>query len=322
MSDQITRLTKTDLEAIEARIGHEMAALGAPPTLEEVRAEGYQENTSLNRALDWIAGAGRVVTLLTAEFVQAFAALGLALVFIILEAERINAGVIALGQHQQQAALIALAFTVGNAVLPIYRLRNARGQAQLQRTKSTVRGYLAAFWRRLVFKPTAYAVDHYDNPTLGIMEGAVTWATLFLAFYAVLGPMLARYESLPWYSAAGALVMQSSFTQMLGLLAGALLAVGGVFGVQSISHEIGVRTLTDQPPRLTDVLEARRVDYESRRADLRQRVTYEFMAAKLADDARKKAERAPQGMQAAFLAAQHPTSTSNGNGNHHAADEG
>lgn len=315
---QQTRLTATDLKAIEARIALETSALGAPPSIEELEAEGYNEHRTLNAALDFISGAGRVITLFIAEFIQAFAAIALAVVFIALEAERITSGVIALGQHQEQAILIAIAFTVANAVLPIYRLRNVRGQTSLTRVHWTVRGHLGAFWRRLTAQPQAYEVDVYDNPTLGFAEAAITWATLFLAFYAVLGVQLVDYEGLAWYQAIGAVMTQSTLTEMLGLAAGALLAFGGVFGVQSISHEIGVRTITDQPQRLSAMLEQRRSDHSAQIAAIRERITAEHMAAKIADEQRKTAAK-KETVEAApvtdFLSPVGTLPTRNGNGN-------
>jgi hypothetical protein len=307
MTDHVqTRLTKSDLSAIETRVQADMAALGIEhePTLADLQAQGYTENRAMNAALDWISSAGRVMTLFIAEFIQAFAAIALAVVFIALEAERITSGVIALGQHQEQAILIAIAFTVANTVTPIYRLRNLRGQSKITRYRWTARGHLAAFWRRLTAQPQAYEVDVYDNPTLAFAEAAITWATLFLAFYAVLGVQLEQYQGEAWYTAIGAVFTQSSLNEMMGLAAGALLAFGGVFGVQSIAHEIGVRTLTDQPDRLSDLLEQRKVERQAQITAIRERAIADHMAAKVADDQRKR------GVMVA----------SNGNGHHEDED--
>lgn len=316
MTDQHvqTRLNKTDLSAIEARVAADMAALGitAEPTIADLQAEGHTENRAMNAALNWISSAGRVITLFIAEFIQAFAAIALAVVFIALEAERITSGVIALGQHQEQAVLIALAFTVANVVTPIYRLRNLRGRSSITRHNWTVRGHLAAFWRRLTAQPQAYEVDVYDNPTLALAEAAITWATLFLAFYAVLGVQLEQYQDEAWYSALGSVVTQSNLTEMMGLGAGALLAFGGVFGVQSIAHEIGVRTLTDQPTRLSDLLDARKAERQAVIAEIRERAVAEHMAAKVADEQRKKGSKPS--------ANGHKNGNGNGNGHHEDTD--
>jgi hypothetical protein len=308
MTDQVqTRLTKSDLSAIETRVQADMAALGIEhePTIADLQEQGYTENRAMNAALEWISSAGRVITLFIAEFIQAFAAIALAVVFIALEAERITSGVIALGQHQEQAILIAIAFCVANLVTPIYRLRNLRGQTKITRYRWTVRGHLAAFWRRLTAQPQAYEVDVYDNPTLAFAEAAITWATLFLAFYAVLGVQLKAYESEAWYSAIGKVITESSLTEMMGLAAGAILAFGGVFGVQSIAHEIGVRTLTDQPTRLSDLLEQRKAERQAQIAAIRERAIADHMAAKIQDDQRKRGVPV----------------TGNGHSNGHRADE-
>jgi hypothetical protein len=306
-----TRLKKADLTAIEAQVQMDMAAMGIDhePTIADLQAEGYTENRTMNAALAWISGAGRVITLFIAEFIQAFAAIALAVVFIALEAERITSGVVALGQHQEQAVLIAVAFTVANVVTPIYRLRNLRGRASITRHKWTVRGHLAAFWRKLTAQPQAYEVDVYDNPTLSLAEAAITWATLFLAFYAVLGPQLEAYQGETWYSAIGAIFTRSSLTEMMGLAAGALLAFGGVFGVQSIAHEIGVRTLTDQPARLSDLLEQRKAERLAQIEAIRERAKADYMAAKIADE-----QRAKGGVSVAS------NGHTNGNGHHEETD--
>src|SRR5690606_13410817 len=81
---------------------------------------------------------------------------------------------------------------------------------------------------------------------------------------------------------------ESSITEILGLLAGLLLSVGGVFGVQSISHELACRRLTDKPRRLSDVLSARRADHAARVDQVREEVRQRYMAAKLADQERKE----------------------------------
>lgn len=287
-----TRPTLADQKAIAALVEIEVAMLGSLPTLESLQVEGYSENKRLNAVLDWISGAGRVVTLLIAELIQAFTAIALAVVFITLEAERIQSGVLALGQHTNQAALIAVAFTVANSVLPIYRLRKARGRTSLTREHWTVRGKVMSFWRRLAALPQTYEVDVFDNPTLALTEAAITWATLFLAFYSVLSPLLQAHEDQVWYVAIGAIITQSSLTQMIGLLAGLLLAFGGVFGVQSISHEIGVRTLIDKPKRLLDILEERRLERDAHIASIYERVKAEYTAGKIADAERKAAFQA------------------------------
>lgn len=317
MSDKITRLTKADLESIEREV--EQLA-GSVPTADDLVAEGMTESTWLNAALDIIEGAGRVLTLAIVELVAAFGAPVLAFLLVLLESDRVYHGVLSLGQHADQALLVAVVLTAMNAVLPIYHLRNVTGSDLLTRSRWTVRGYLESFWRRLTARPQAYDVDVYSNPALAIAESTITWATLFLAFYAVMGPMLEQYESTVWYLALWALGTESSITEILGLLAGLLLSVGGVFGVQSISHELACRRLTDKPKRLVDTLSERRADHARRVDQVREDVRQRYMAAKLADQERK--ETAPFGSTAPTRAAHVATvpmpvsngHTANGNG--------
>lgn len=286
-----TRLSKADLQAINARVQSETADL-EPPTIESLRSQGYEDNTRLNGALDFISGSGRVLTLATAEFIQAFAALVLMIVFGLLEAERIRTGSIALGQEPEKATLLAIAFTAANVIMPIYRLRNVRGQTHLERTRWTLRGALEAVYGRLFLKPSVQTHHVNHNTTLAIMESSVTWATLFLATYAVLGQQLANYADLVWYQAIFALVGQSSIVDVLQLVAGLLIAVGGVFGVQTIAHEIGVRTLVDQPQRLTDTLAEKQREYQATLEAIRHRVTEEHQQGKIADAQRRQQQKA------------------------------
>jgi hypothetical protein len=147
-------LTPAELERVEAEIALELTALGSPPTLAELReglgspptistlrAAGHSENTSLLAVIDFISGTGRVLTLLTAEVIQALAAIIIAIVFAVLEFQRVLNGAVALGQVNDQAALIAFAVVTANVVHPIYSLRDLRGQQRLTVTHHTLRGY-------------------------------------------------------------------------------------------------------------------------------------------------------------------------------------
>lgn len=380
MSEHHARLTKTDLTAIDARYSAELAALdeqqqaeqealqnaaqadmealkrarverlealGTPPTLEDLRAEGFTESGWLNKLLAAIEGAGYAFTLAIAQFLQSFGALGLAVAFILLEASRVVEGARALGQDSAAVVTIAGALTFANFVLPIYRLRNVKGQDKLLMTRQTLRGQLEAFWRRLAGKPQAYEVDVYHNPTLHLAEMGLTWATLFFAFYATLAPSLAAFPNLVWHQQLTAIFGQSSAPELLKILAGALMAVGGVFGVQSISHEIGVRTLEERPTlsavlkqrraqrqaevervnaAYRDALEraqaeaaamtaARRDEYLKQRAALRERVTVEYTRAKAHETAAKamKVDEALEGDASPFL--DMPAASMNGHSN-------
>ncbi len=276
MTEPIIRLTRADLEAIE----YETRQLaGETPTIETLTAEGLKENRWFNGALDTIASAGRVVTLLIAELIQSLAALIIAVVFAVLEYFRVMHGAAALGQANEQAALIAVAVVTANLVHPIYSLRQVRGQQQLTIVKMTGAGYLEAFWRRLTGKPITEQVDLYHNPTLHMAAAVITWSTVLLAVYDILSPLLTQ-------------LFTGTYTRplpimLIELVMGLGLSVAGVFFLQSAAHEIGVRTLTDQPKRLTDVLESRRAAHVDRADVIREEVRARFMAAKLAEQERK-----------------------------------
>ncbi len=288
-NDLLTRLSakeRDDLRVwtekeIQTRLGHE-------PTLADVQPDWGQR--VLSSILEFIAATGRVITLLAAETAQAIAALALVIVFALLEAERIQTGARQLQQSPEQAALIAFAFVVANVVMPIYRLRNVRGAGKLTRTYRTLRGAVNAFGKRLFALPQTYEVDLHDNPTLRAAEAAITWATLGLAFFAVLGPTFNAYGSLPWYEAIGRIFSESTLNTAIGLISGLFLSFGGVFMLQSISHEIGVRTLTDMPERRSDLLQRRRQEYRRQADAIREDLWERYMAAKLADQERKRQE--------------------------------
>lgn len=276
---ELTRLTKSDLTAIEYEV---QALAGPPPSLDTLRNEGYRENRLVLGALDAIAGAGRVVTLLIAEAIQAGAALIIMAVFAVLEYWRVWHGAAALGQPDNQAALIAFAVVTANVVHPIYALRQLRGKDQHYVTRMTGRGYLEAFWRRLAGRPSVEKVDHFHNPTLHIAAAVITWSTVTLAVYDILGPLLSEI-------ATGVFTRPPLLIGM-ELLMGLGLSIAGVFFLQSAAHEIGVRTLTDQPDRLTSVLEQQQADYAAQIGVLREHVQGRYMAAKLADKERAAAE--------------------------------
>ncbi len=276
----LTRLNKTDIQAIEYEV---QALAGQPPSLDTLYAEGHTEQRWLNRLLDVIAGYGRVMTLLIAEFIQAGAALIIGVVFALLEYWRVLHGAEALGQPRDQAALIAVAVVVANVVHPIYALRQLRGQSSLHITKMTGRGYFEEFWRRLWGKPVVESVDLYHNPTLHVAAAVITWSTVVLAVYDILGPLLSQ-------------VATGTFTRppiLIGMefIMGLGLSIAGVFFLQSAAHEIGVRTLTDQPQRLVVLLDQRRAEHEARVEAIRAEVRERYIASKIADAERKAADQ-------------------------------
>lgn len=267
-----TRLNKTDLQAIDMRV---LAEAGAAPTIESLRREGFHEDRALNALIDLIGGAGRTLTLLIAELIQAGAALIICVVFALLEYQRVYHGAVALGQADQAAKLIAIAIVAANVVHPIYRLRQLRGQARLQITHQTLRGGLEALWKRLVGKPRADTADLYHNPTLHSAATVITVSTILLAVYDILSPLLNQIFTGTAARPLPILIIEFAM--------GLCLSVAGVFFLQSAAHEIGVRTLTDQPKRLTAILESRQREYEDKIAVIRERIIDEHMRAKVED---------------------------------------
>jgi len=272
---QQTRLTKTDLRAIEFE-AQQMA--GEPPTLQSLRAAGYRESTWQIYALRWIADTGRVMTLLIAETIQAGAALAIGAVFAALEYQRVYNGALALGQPDGQAALIAAAVVTANIITPIYALRGLRGHDHLEIVRRTGRGFLEAFWQRLVGRPRADRVDLYHNPALTVAAAVITWSTILLAVYDLLRPLLEELLT--------GVYTRPAPIAALELLMGLGLSVAGVFFLQSAAHEIGVRTLTDQPSRLIDLLEQHQVAYAERLDQAREDARRRYIQAKLEDQER------------------------------------
>jgi hypothetical protein len=271
------RLTKTDLNAIEA----ETAMLaGVAPSAEQLRAAGVGGAERINAALDTISATGRLVTLMIAETIQAAAALVIAVVFAVLEYYRVQHGALALGQSHSQAVLIAAAVVTANIVHPIYSLRQIRGQTSVMVRRSTLRGALSAWWRRLAGRPVVESVDLYHNPTLHIAAAVITWSTIVLAVYDIVGPLVSEF-------ATGQL-SRPLIIALMELLMGLGLSVSGVFFLQSAAHEIGVRTQTDQPQRLADVLAQRTAEHQARVEAIRVDVRERYAAAKLAELERKQ----------------------------------
>lgn len=325
MSQQ-TRLTKSDIAAIEARYQAELTALPAPPTLDElarvevyglgaaptvesVKALGYSDNRVLTGTLEAIAGAGRVVTLVIAETIQSGAALIIGVVFAVLEYWRVFHGAQALGQADQQAALIAVAVVVANVVHPIYRLRQLRGKPYHEARRMTGRGLLAGAWTRLTGAPVVErrAWDH--NPVLDLAAVIITLTTVFLAVYDLIAPLLT--------SIITGTATKPGVILAVELIMGLGLSLAGVLFLQAAAHEIGVRVVTDQPRRVSDVLAERRATYDTARAaaveraraeydrraeehqnaiqTMRRQITADYTAGKLADEARKRGENVPFG---------------------------
>lgn len=294
------KLTKTDLASIQLEVD---ARVGQKPTAELLDSGiGW-----LQWSLEAINGAGRVLTLLTAEMVQALAALIIAVVFALLEFQRVHHGAMALGQPDAQAALIAFAVVTANIVHPIYALRELRGKENISVTVGTLRGALAAFGKRIIGEPVTKEVDAFHNPTLHVAAAVITWSTVLLAVYDILGPLLAEL-----FSEAG--LQRPVMIALVELVAGLGLSIAGVFFLQSAAHEIGVRTLTDAPETADQRLQHAVGDWQARREAVWNEVQQRFLESK-----DKAAPPAPFGSTAPIpdAAAFTPTIAHvNGNGGH------
>lgn len=342
--DNLTRLTKTDLETIEARVQaeaaavaaapdyehyltQEMRAVGPMPTIDRLKAEGHTEQRWLISLLDFIGGAGRVLTLLIAETIQSGAALIIGVVFAVLEYWRVFHGAEALGQVADQASLIAFAVVVANVVHPIYRLRAMQGTEYHEAVQWTLRGAAAAVWHRITGRPQTEQRAWNHNPVLDIAAVVITLTTVFLAVYDLIAPLLTSILTGTADQPMLILVMQ--------LVMGLGLSLAGVFFLQAAAHEIGVRTLTDQPVRLADIADKRKAGWQVSYADaqhraqeahqqaqeahqqalveIRERITREHMAGKIADQQRRAALRASDEN---FTPAAVPVSRNGSNGRH------
>lgn len=295
------QLKKSELAAIRAEV---YAKIGDKPTADTIATK---DAGNLKSVLDWITGAGRVVTLLTAETVQALAALIIAIVFAVLEFQRVQHGAEALGQEEGQAALIAFAVVTANVVHPIYALRELRGQPHLTITVGTLRGSIRAFWRRINGEPVVKEVDSFHNPTLHVAAAVITWATVLLAVYDILGPLM---EEL--FSPDG--LQRPAPIAVVELLAGLGLSIAGVFFLQSAAHEIGVRTITDAPISDGVLLQRAQDEYQRRFDETWAAVESRYLESK---DKAAAAAPVPFGSQAPTPDGPKSTLTSehvNGNG--------
>lgn len=270
-----TKLTKNELKAIEDEV---LLLIGDPPTVETLRDQGITQNDTLIAVLDGIQSFGRVTTLMVAEVLQSAAALIIGVVFALMEYQRVLAGATALGQSGDKASLIAFAVVTANVIHPIYSLRALRGKRELIIKQPTLRGYLESFWARLVGKPATEQVDLYHNPTLHVAAAVITWSTVLLAVYDILAPLITQILTNT--------LTRPALIAVIELAMGLGLSIAGVFFLQSASHEIGVRTLVDQPQRIADVLDQKIRAYEQQRNELRESVRTRVMSAKVEDTTR------------------------------------
>ncbi|MCA0453424.1 MAG: hypothetical protein LCI00_05575 [Chloroflexi bacterium] len=287
-----TRLTATELKAVETQVELEVdQLLGTPPTLESLKAVGYEEEKWLINMLRFIRGAGRASKLVITQILETAAAPIIAILFGLLEFQRVQHGAQALGQSADSAQLVALAVVSANIIHPIYALGTLRGQTSYAVSSPTLRGYLSAFGRRLWGKPTLREVDWQYNPTLHMAAQIITWTTILLAVYDLLEPLITAVVT--GHTTKPAVVLVIEFTMGLGL------SLAGVLFVQSAAHNLGMVMLSEDPKRLTDLLTEKMNEYDQEKIAIYERVYAANMEAKIADKERQKADKtASEGIEA------------------------
>lgn len=252
-TDNKTRLSDSDLQRIDA-----------------IAAAEIEARPDDNHRLETIQNAGNAAILIAAETIQAAAVWVVLVMFALLEGERIHAGALALGQTPLAGWVLAIAFVSGNIILPIYSLRNIRGERLI--INWTLRGGIVAVLRWCVGEPQSQVVDAGHNPTLSAAKWLVTAATILLALAAVLGPSLENYPAMPYHVAVFEIIRNATITEFLDLAGGVFLSLGGVVMLQSISHEIGIRAAASRPETAGEIW---------------QRTKDDYMAAKIADTQRR-----------------------------------
>lgn len=242
------------LTDFDSELRREMARIGPRPSLDSLRQAGQRENQWLTSTLDLLSGIGRIFTLMVAEFIRSAAALVIAIVFALLEYWRVYHGASALGQMPEQAGLIAVAAVTANIIHPIYAVYARRDQGDLIVRRPTLRGWLAGLWRWITSKPEERTENTYHNPVLGLAARVITWSTVLLAIYDVLGPLLTQIFT--------GNITRPTPIMALELLMGLGLSLAGVFFLQAAAHEIGVRAILDQPARLAEQLKVEQLEWQ------------------------------------------------------------
>ncbi len=283
-SQSKTRLTATELKGVEVQVELEVEQLlGAPPTLESLKSTGYQEERWLINTLRFIRGGGRALTLVIVQLLQTAFAPILVVFFGLLEFQRVQHGVQALGQSPDTAQLTALAVVSANIIHPIYSLGMLRGQTHYAISRRTLSGYLSGFLRWLMEKPTYQEVDWQYNPRLNAAATIITWTTIILAVYDLLEPLITAVVT--GRTTKHPIILIIEFVMGLGL------SLAGVFFVQSAAHNLGTVMLSEDPKTLVDILAAKTEEYEQKKTAIYERVYATSMEAKIADKERQKADK-------------------------------
>lgn len=263
-------LKKSDLNRIESeaqlRIEYE---LGDPPTL---ASEGGRDRlTGLAEVQRWIEGLGAVVTTLVGEFLQAFGVILLAVGFVVLEVWRVYAGAKSIGQTETASVILAIALVGANLIHPIYTLRAHKAAGKVTRIRRTGR-YIVNRLKGALIDEGGEVVEYDEdfNALLGIAALLVTVGTLGFAIIDLL-----PFEGVSSWSEFG-----GKFATPLDavvVIVGVFVSGGGVFFLQAVAHEIGVRTLSDRGQTSQERLDAARTEYRQRRAEILDEVTRDYI---------------------------------------------
>lgn len=282
---QMTRLSLVEMQRIEELADLEISKL---PTLDDTIGTSWR-----TQMLGAIASLGAVLTLGLTEAVRSFGAPVLALLFGLLEFTRVQAGSEALGIEAGKATLVAIGVVSANVILPIYVLRAHSKQAKLYITRQTARGMLSNMANRLFGKPIQLEVDTSHNSTLHFSATIITCTTVLLAVYDVLSPLLT--ELFGTKAILSVLPATTSATPpiilLIELLAGLGLSVGGVLALQSISHEIALRSLDFDTRTPVEIQAEAHAHRQAEIQAIREKSKHDFIVGKLADEARKKADK-------------------------------
>jgi len=271
-NDQHTRLTASDLKALEAQIEAEISAL---PALETTITVSWRA-----KALGTISAFGAVITLTIVEFIRSFGAIIIAVLFAMLEYERVRHGALALGQVESSAVLIAFAIVCANIIHPIYALRAHARQSDLLVTRQTARGILGNIGNRLFSPSSTRKVDNTHNATLSASAFIITITTIILAVYDVLSPLITQLAT--GQATRPTIILISEFIMGLGL------SIGGVLMLQAIAHEIALRAFDFDTRSPQELLAEAHAQRNAQIADIRERVKLAYMTAKIQDEQRKK----------------------------------
>jgi hypothetical protein len=235
-----TRLTDKERDRVKRewreRIERE---LGPEPTLEDAAA--LIPNVELAHKRSDIHQRGATRTAILAERLQANGAWALLIVGSLIEAERVFTGSRTLEQSIPASIGLAIFFVLANVVHPIYSLRQHRGQGYTEVRRQTLAGMFENVWFWLTKPPVTERRDLNYNPALDRAAKLITRAVILAAWIALLAPIFKTHGQ-SWASMAA---LAGNPFLLIKVVAGVAFSIAGVFLLQAVAHEVGVRTLDD-----------------------------------------------------------------------------